>query len=385
MPDPLDLPRISILVPLYKERRIAGALVERLRALDYPRGRLEVLLVLEEKDDTTAAALAAAALPPWMRVIRVPDGKPRTKPRAMNYALDFCRGDIIGVYDAEDAPEADQLLRVAAEFAAAPPEVACLQGRLDFYNARQNWLSRCFAIEYNTWFRVLLPGMARLGLAIPLGGTTLFVRRDALEAVGAWDAHNVTEDADLGLRLARHGWHTRVIVSTTAEEANCHVLPWIRQRSRWLKGYMVTYLVNMRRPLRLWRDLGPRRFLGFQAHFVSALAQFLLGPLLLSVWLLSFGIGHPAQGELPPVVLTGFAATFVAAELLNFALHMIGTRAPGHRHLRPWALTMILYFPLAQIAAYKALYELVVAPFYWDKTRHGLSKAARRSDGGLVP
>lgn len=222
---PVRLPRISVLVPLYRETEIATALLRRLQRLSYPKALLDILLVLEEKDDATRAAIARADLPLWFRVVEVPDiGRITTKPRALNFALDFCRGDIIGIWDAEDAPAPDQLDDIARHFAAAPPDVVCLQGVLDYYNPRANWLSRCFTIEYASWFRVILPGIGRLGFVLPLGGTTLFIRRDALEAMGGWDAHNVTEDADLGLRIARFGWRTQAISTVTGEEANCR--PW---------------------------------------------------------------------------------------------------------------------------------------------------------------
>lgn len=370
---PSDLPTISIIVPLYHEPCIASRLVQRLQRLDYPRDRLEVLLALEETDDLTARALGAAELPNWMQVVTVPDGAPRTKPRAMNYTLDFCRGEVIGIYDAEDAPDRDQLLRVAARFAAAPPEVACLQGALDYYNPRQNWIARCFTIEYNTWFRLLLPGMARLGLAVPLGGTTLFLRRAALEQVGGWDAHNVTEDADLGFRLARYGHRTEVIDTTTNEEANCRPVGWIRQRSRWIKGYIVTYLVQMRRPVGLYRALGAWRFLGFQLHFTVAVAQFLLGPVLWTFWLVAVGLPHPMTNYVSNTVIWPVFNLCLLAEGLNMVLAVLGTRRAIHRHLWPYVPTMILYFPLASLAAYKALFELLVVPFYWDKTPHGHS------------
>jgi hypothetical protein len=210
-----ELPVVSLIVPLFREREIAGRLVERLARLDYPPERLDVCLAVEADDRTTREALAQTVLPHWMRQIVVPPGTVRTKPRALNYAVDFCRGSIVGIYDAEDAPARDQLRRVVRRFGEAPPEVACLQGVLDFYNARTNWLSRCFTIDYATWFRIVLPGIARLGFVIPLGGTTLFFRRGALEALGGWDAHNVTEDADLGLRLARHGYRCELIDSVT--------------------------------------------------------------------------------------------------------------------------------------------------------------------------
>lgn len=386
--DAAPLPRVSILVPLFRETEILHALVARLARLTYPKCLLDVILVLEEEDDQTRRTLAGIDLPPWIRAVVVPDGAPRTKPRAMNYALDFCEGDIIGIYDAEDAPEPDQIAQVARSFQAAPPDVVCLQGYLDYYNPRQNWLARCFTIEYAAWFRVMLPGLARMGLAIPLGGTTLFFRRAALERLGGWDSHNVTEDADLGFRLARHGYRTEMVPTVTDEEANCLPWAWIKQRSRWLKGYMTTYLVHMRRPRLLWRQLGAWKFLGFQAHFVAALSQVFLAPVLWSFWLVLLGLPHPFDPFVSRETMRAIGALFLTIEILNLAIHLYAVSGARHRHLLPWAPTMHFYAPLGAVAAYKALYELVLKPFFWDKTRHGLSLGAARaahkgSDGAL--
>ncbi|HAV08099.1 MAG TPA: glycosyl transferase [Rhodobacteraceae bacterium] len=366
-------PKISVLVPLFREQEVAQVLVRRLERLTYPKHLLDVILVLEETDIVTQNALESAELPPWMRKIIVPDGQPRTKPRAMNYALDFCRGDIIGIWDAEDAPEPQQLDVVAETFRCAPPDTVCLQGILDFYNPKQNWLARCFTIEYATWFRTILPGLTRLGFAIPLGGTTLFFRREALEVLGGWDAHNVTEDADLGFRLARHGYNTEMIPVATDEEANCHTWPWIKQRSRWLKGYMVTYIVAMRDPIELWSQLGAWKFLGLQAHFITSLSQFLLAPLLWSFWLIMLGYAHPLESVVPREWLMTMGILFLGFECITVGAGAVSVSGPKHRHLLPWVPTLHLYFPLATIAAYKALWELVFSPFYWDKTTHGLS------------
>ena len=240
------LPRVSVMVPLLHEQDIAGALIKRLEKLTYPKSLLDIVLVLEATDEVTRATLARTVLPSWITVIEVPDADGlTTKPRALNYALDFCRGSIIGVWDAEDAPEPDQIEKVVTRFNEAPENVVCLQGILDYYNPKENWISRCFTIEYATWWRLILPGIAKLGLVLPLGGTTLFFKREPLEKLGRWDAHNVTEDADLGVRLARHGYVTELIPTVTYEEANCRPWRWVRQRSRWLKGFMITYIVHM--------------------------------------------------------------------------------------------------------------------------------------------
>lgn len=334
---------------------------------------MEVLVLLEECDHATRQVMEQIALPDWIRPLVVPDGTPRTKPRAMNYALDVCAGDVIGIYDAEDAPAPDQLRQVAQAMTDAPSDLAGVQGVLDYYNAGRNWIARCFTIEYASWFRLILPGMRRLGFAIPLGGTTVFCRRDALLRVGGWDAHNVTEDADLGIRLARFGYRVELLPSTTEEEANCRPLPWVRQRSRWLKGYLATYLVHMRQPIRLFRDLGPRQFLGVQLHFITALSQFFLAPLLWSFWLVPLGLSHPLEAVVPSIALTLLAAGFITVELLTITIGIIATRAAHLRHLTLWVPSLHLYYPMAVLAAYKALAELIFAPFYWDKTQHGIS------------
>jgi cellulose synthase/poly-beta-1,6-N-acetylglucosamine synthase-like glycosyltransferase len=368
---PLCLPVVSILVPLYREPEIAGRLIARLGALDYPRERLDLLLVVEADDTVTRAALAVTPLPGWIRVIAVPPGTPRTKPRALNFALNFARGEIVGIYDAEDRPEPDQLMRVVRRFAELGPDTACLQGRLDYYNARHNTIARLFAVEYATWFRVLLPGVQRLGLVVPLGGTTLFLRRAALVDLGGWDAHNVTEDAELGLRLARRGYRTEIIDTTTFEEANAAVLPWIRQRSRWQKGYLLTWAMAMRAPRALLRDLGPRRFLALQVQMFGAVAGFLVAPLLWSLMVKPFGVAHPLDALVGPMGYGVLATVFVASLVLSLAIAVRATRAAHLRALRPCILLSEIYFLLATLSAWRAAAEMLLRPFWWAKTSHG--------------
>lgn len=370
----LRMPRVSVLVPLLKETEIAEQLIQRLSQLTYPKSLLNVVLVLEASDTLTRETIKRTRLPDWMSVVEVPQaGSLTTKPRALNYALDFCNGTIIGVWDAEDWPEADQIEKVVSRFHNAPEDVVCLQGVLDYYNSRSTWLARCFTIEYAIWWRIIMPGIARLGLVVPLGGTTLFFKRKVLEELGGWDAHNVTEDADLGVRLARHGYRTELLPTVTREEATSRAWPWVRQRSRWLKGFLVTYFVHMRRPLSLLRDLGLWRFMGIQTLFLAAVSQFAAAPVLWSFWLTLFGVDHPVAHTLGSGVVWGFAGLFVAAELLSLVLGTVAVARREHRHLIPFVPTMAVYFTLGAVAAYKAVWELIHVPFYWDKTQHGVT------------
>ena len=375
-------PMISLLVPLYREANMIPPLIAALDRLDYPRARLEVRLLLEESDGATRAAVARADLPDWILPMVVPDGQPRTKPRALNHALDFCRGDIVGILDAEDRPEPGQLIDVAAFLAAAGSETACVQCQLSYHNARTNWVSRCFQIEYAIWFEVLLPGFRTLGLPIPLGGTSVYFRREALIGTGAWDAHNVTEDADLGMRLARAGYRTGVLRSVTEEEANCRLLPWVRQRSRWLKGYMVTWLSHMRAPRRLWRELGPAGFAGLNLLFLGAATAYLAMPLFwaaLAVWLVE---GAPVwAAAMPGWAVWPAMASMAAGQAVMLACAALAMRRRAMADLLFWVPTLPLYWTLGALAAWKAVIELFAAPFYWDKTEHGLAGAQAPSHG----
>lgn len=371
--DSMRLPTVSLLVPLKGEAAVAGELIRALRDLDYPKPLLDIKIILEEADLPTRMALERASLPGWFEIITVPpDDALQTKPRAMNFALPYCRGSIIGIYDAEDRPDPGQIRAVVRALSAAPREVACVQGYLDFYNAGQNWLARCFTIEYAIWFRVLLHGVQRLGIPIPLGGTTVFLRRQALEEVGGWDAHNVTEDADLGMRLARFGYRCEMIRSVTLEEANCRPWRWIGQRSRWLKGYAVTWTTHMRRPRTLLRDLGWRGFLGFQVLFLGGMTSYLAVPLFWAVWIAAF-FGFEIREALPGQLFWPFAISMLVGQAIMLTVAAVALRDSGRTGMLPWVLVLPVYWPLGAVAAYRAAAEFFTRPFYWAKTEHGLA------------
>jgi glycosyltransferase involved in cell wall biosynthesis len=373
--DSQRLPPVSLLVPLKDEAAVAGQLLAALRRMEYPAPLLDIKLVLEAHDDATLASVEAAGMPANVEVVTVPRGTIQTKPRAMNYALPFCRGEIVGIYDAEDRPDPGQLRAVVHHLMQAGPDVACVQGVLDFYNTERNWLSRCFTIDYAVWFRVVLLGVQRLRLPIPLGGTTVFFRRRALDEMGAWDAHNVTEDADLGMRLARFGYRCEMIATTTEEEAcSDNAAGWIRQRSRWLKGYAITWATHMRNPLRLWRELGPAGFLGFQVIFLGGLTAYLALPLYALLWTGAFGL-LPLGAHLSAGLIPVFVTAMIAGTAVDWVVAGIALRDSGRTRMLPWILALGLYGLLGSLAAWRALAELFTAPFHWHKTEHGRTGA----------
>ncbi|MFN8540266.1 MAG: glycosyltransferase [Thermomicrobiales bacterium] len=368
------LPVYTILVPLYKEAAVLRQLTDAIQRLDWPKEKLDVRLLLEEDDDETIAAARAAQLPAYFTFVYVPNVKPRGKPKACNYGLAHARGEFVVIFDAEDRPEPDQLKKVYATFAESDPSLGCVQCQLNFYNPDQNWMTRWFTIEYTLWFDLLLPGMQRARAAVPLGGTSNHFRRAVLEELRAWDPYNVTEDADLGVRLAKYGYRTAVIDSTTYEEANPAVGNWIRQRSRWIKGYMQTWLVHMRHPVQLWRDLGPRGFASVQFMLGGTCLILLLNPLywvLTSLWFLTHWSG--IQVIFPnPVAFLGGLALYVGNFIFIYC-SMAAILARRSYSLLRYSLITPLYWLLMSIAAWKALGQLITRPHYWEKTRHGLA------------
>jgi cellulose synthase/poly-beta-1,6-N-acetylglucosamine synthase-like glycosyltransferase len=303
----------------------------------------------------------------------VPPGEPRTKPKACNVGLMRSRGELVTIFDAEDRPEPLQLRRAVVAFRRLGPRVACLQARLSYHNAEQNVLTRWFTVEYDTWFRWLLPGLMATGAPIPLGGTSNHIRREALVAVGAWDPWNVTEDADLGLRLARCGYEVAMLGSTTAEEANSDAINWVKQRSRWYKGYLQSFAVHVRHPVALWREVGVRGVVGMVLFVAATPVLAMVNPLfwaLTALWILA----RPAAvaALFPPLVYYPGLAVWMVGGLAAILAGVANARAAGKPHLAGAALVSPLYWVLMSLAAIKAGVQLVTQPSYWEKTTHGL-------------
>ncbi len=372
-----QLPGYSVLVPLFRETSVLPQLVRALSDIDYPGDKLDIKLVLEEEDIAMQRALAQVVLPECFEIIVVPAGRPQTKPRALNYAMHFARGDLLTIYDAEDIPDPQQL-RIAAEtFAAAPPELACVQARLTFFNANESWLTRQFAVEYASLFCILLPTLAAEQLPLPLGGTSNHFRASVLERVGGWDPFNVTEDADLGIRLARCGYITGTINSDTLEEANNNPISWVKQRSRWLKGFLQTWLVHMRQPLVSMRELGIDGFWVFQSVTMGVFISALLHPIFLAHAIYVLASGRFLDSN--SLLSTMMAGLNMAVLLPGYVISMImGKRALQQQGLRDWKLTIAtlpFYWFMMMPAAWLALYDFIVKPFHWRKTQHGHSVA----------
>ncbi len=369
-----DLPPYTILVPAYNEPEVVGDLIDAMTALDYPRDKLQVLLLLEADDDVTIAAARKCGESDVITIVLVPPAEPRTKPKACNYGLHFATGQIITIYDAEDLPEPLQLRRVVAAFRDLPDRIACVQAKLVYHNGQQNILAAWFTAEYGLWFGYLLPGMMRSSSPIPLGGTSNHLRRDVLDEIGAWDPFNVTEDADLGLRIDASGYHTAVIDSSTQEEANSDPINWIRQRSRWYKGYLQTWLVHIRAPMKLFRVLGPRSFLRFNLVLAGTPIIAVLNLVFWFITMLWF-LGQPAVvgAVFPWYIYFPALLALVLGNAATLYMNMIALREDDRADLLVAALTVPAFWLMMSIAAAKGLYQLIRNPSYWEKTFHGLA------------
>ncbi len=377
-------PHYTILCPLYHEAEVVPQFVQAMQALEYPRDRLQVLFLTEEDDAATRRAIEDMRLPSYFSTVIVPDGSPRTKPRACNYGLLKATGDYVVIYDAEDVPDPLQLKKAVLAFAQHGENIACVQARLNFYNTDQNMLTRWFTAEYLLWFDLMLPALQRLGVPFPLGGTSNHFRADLLRRLGGWDSYNVTEDCDLGLRMTFYGLKTAVLDSTTFEEANSEVHNWLRQRSRWIKGYMQTYLVHMRQPLVYLRSGRWAEFLSLQLFVGGKTGVLFVNPAMWLLLLIYIGFAHSATALYHtlfplPVFYMGIICLIFGNFFYTY-MHLIGCMKRKQYHLVKWTLLIPLYWAMASAAAFLALQQLLFKPHYWEKTQHGLHL---RSAGAL--
>jgi cellulose synthase/poly-beta-1,6-N-acetylglucosamine synthase-like glycosyltransferase len=375
-----ELPLYSVLVPLRDEANMVEQLCAAMARINYPAEKLDIIFVVEGRSPATVAAVRRHLSDARFSVLVVPDMLPRTKPKALDYALPLCRGEFLVVFDAEDRPEPDQLLRVVGQF-RREPDLACIQARLVIDNGGDGLLPTLFAGEYAGLFAVLLPALARWGLVMPLGGTSNHFRTSTLRELGGWDAFNVTEDADLGVRLARRGLRCATTTAQTLEAAPTHLTPWIGQRTRWMKGWMQTYVVHSRRPGRLVDELGWRGTVMFQIILLGMMLSpvlhisfFLLLPVLAATGQFAWAQSSPWPIACMLVLVVGHAVAITS--------HIVGLARTGQGALVWWQALLPLYWLLIGAATILALREFALRPFHWFKTPHLASaspaKPARR-------
>ncbi len=373
--DPKKLPVYTVLIAAYKEAKVIPTLIKAVQRLDYPADKLDIILLLEENDNETLEAAKKAHPPVSWRILTLPDSEPKTKPKALNYGLQFARGQYLTIYDAEDVPEPYQLKKAVVAFRTHPENYICFQASLNYFNRDENFLTKMFTLEYTYWFDCLLPGLDAMGLPIPLGGTSNHFDVQKLKKIGAWDPFNVTEDADLGIRAAAEGYKVGVIKSTTYEEANSKVGNWLRQRSRWVKGYMETFIIHNRHPMQAMKTMGLKQWLGYNLLIGGTPALFLLNPIMLGLFLYFLIIGAPILDphSTPMLLLVITAINLFLGNAVTICLNLFAVVPRKYYHLIPYALLCPVYWFLQSVGAYKALWQLIARPSYWEKTEHGIT------------
>ncbi|MDQ3239017.1 MAG: glycosyltransferase [bacterium] len=371
-----DWPIYSVFCPLYKEWEVLPQFIHAMSKMDYPKDKLQVMLLLEEDDKQTIEKARAFNLPSYFDIVVVPHSKPKTKPKACNYGLNKAQGKFVVIYDAEDVPDILQLKRAVIAFDNLPSSVKCIQAKLNYYNPKQNLLTRMFTAEYSLWFDLILPGLQSFNTLIPLGGTSNHFRLEDLHELNGWDAFNVTEDCDLGIRLAKLGYTTAILQSVTLEEANSDTKNWIWQRSRWIKGYMQSYLVHMRKPQQFFKSKKKMHFLALQINVGAKVLSLFINPLM---WLITI-IYFAARTTLGPVIESLFPSSIFYMAIISLLFgnfmylyaYMLGCAKHGHYNIIKYAFLIPVYWLMMSVAAWVALYQLIVAPHSWAKTKHGL-------------
>lgn len=380
--DEARLPVYTVLCPLYKESNVIRQFIASMRALDYPQDKLQVLILLEEDDLESIKTASMLDLPENFQVLVVPDSRPKTKPKALNYGLRFAEGEYLVIYDAEDIPEPNQLKKAWFAFQQAHPRVACIQAKLRYYNPEHNLLTRLFAIEYLQLFDLILPGLQATHAPIPLGGTSNHFKTDVLRRLHGWDAFNVTEDADLGMRLYRHGYRTEIIDSVTLEEANSSVPNWIKQRTRWIKGYIQTYFVQLRSGNGIAYDLSNPHTLTFHLFMGWKTLFLFVNPFLWAITLTYFAlrsqVGAVIESFFPPLVLYIGSVVLITGNFLYLYLYLIALGKRSQWSTVAYVILMPLYWLLMSYAGIHAFIEFIVKPHHWNKTVHGLYERNER-------
>jgi len=369
-------PTYTVLCPLYKEWQVLPQFVTSMSRLDYPKNKLDVLLLLEEDDLLSIKKVKTFKLPSFFKIIIVPHSLPKTKPKALNYGLKFTKGEYCVVYDAEDIPEKSQLKKAVIAFSKADLKTVCMQAKLSFYNPYHNLITRFFTAEYSLWFNLVLTGLQSINAPIPLGGTSNHFKTKSIRELKGWDSFNVTEDCDLGMRLVKYGYNTAIMESQTLEEANSSLKNWFNQRTRWIKGYMQTYLVHSRNLKQFNRNIRELHLITFQLIVGGKILSMLINPLMWAILILYFSmrstIGTTIEQFFPKPILYMGTFSLIFGNFLYMYHYMIGCTKRGFYNITKYALLVPIYWLGMSLAAYVAIYRLIKTPHYWSKTKHGL-------------
>lgn len=362
-----DEPRLSfsLIVPARHEQEVLATTLDKLRGMVHPD--FEVLVVVGHDDpDTERVAREVEARARGKVRVLVDDSVPKNKPKALNRALEHCRGEVVGVFDAEDDVD-PRLLRVV-DTAFRRQQAHVVQGGVQLIDFRSSWYSMRNCLEYFFWFRSRLHLHARYGF-IPLGGNTVFVRTDLLRAVGGWDAECLAEDCELGVRLSALGAKVAVAYDphlVTREETPHRVRDLVKQRTRWNQGFLQVLHKGV------WRHLPTRRQrllarLTLSQPFLQAFAGVAIPVSIACVLLVRVPVALALLSFLPAVPTVAMAA-FEVVGLREFCrVYYIRARWTDYAIL---VLGAPFYQVLLGIAAVRAVWREVTGQRGWEKTTH---------------
>ena len=369
-----ELPLYTVLVPLLHEAEVAHQIVSALTKLDYPEDKLNFIITLEQHDTETYEALMQAGMPASWKICWLPDTKPKAKPKSLNVAFLETYGEHLVIYDAEILPDHDQLKKAVLAF-REQPNIAVFQTRLDHYNTDQNIITKLFNTEFTFHYDMFLPGLQSLNVPIPLSGHSVHYRTEALVRAGAWDPYNVAEDCELGVRLHRAGYRTGIINSISREEAASDVWGWVKQRTRWMKGFIQTSIVHLRYPLHLKEELGSWK--DFVAFCMLVPGTVLLNVLNFFSWfvlLAWFVTGAEAIRDMYPMIVLYIAnIAALAGGFIFMYLNLVALYRRNNFHLVKYFFLTPVYWFLLAFATARAFWQLrsYESTHTWEKTTHG--------------
>lgn len=373
-----ELPVVSVFIPLYHENEIIPQIFRYITDFDYPQDKLDIIFILESTDTETAKAFIDMHPPAHFKALLSPDVEPKTKPKAMNVAFKEARGDVLVIFDAEVLPERDQIKRAVATFKRFP-EAKYLHTRMDVYNAEENWITKLYTAEFCYFYHYLMPGLIESKYPVPISGHSTYFRKEVIEKVGAWDAYNVAEDCDIGIRIYRKGFGSGAMLdSHTWEQSTTTIPTWVRQRTRWIQGFIQTSMVQLRYPLLLKRELGSWK--NFLVFLFLVPGNVVLNMLNMFQWVM-FIIWNTTHAPFLQVAYSGivlYLATtcFLVGNFLFTFFSMYGLYERKHFRIVPWATLSFAYWIMLGIATFRAALHLFLHPHKWDHTKHSAVKHA---------
>lgn len=372
-----DLPIYTIILPVRDEEySILKNLLDSINNLDYPKDKFDIKFVVDEEDIKTIEAGKELLKKFNFDLIIVPDYRIKSKPLSCNYALKFIKGEYITIYDAEDRPEKYQLKKAIQKFKELGNDYVCLQASLHFYNKYKNFLTYCFSIEYSMWFDFTIRSIDKFGSFFPLGGTSNHFKAKKLLELGKWDGFNVTEDAELGVRIARAGYKVSYLNSITEEECPITIHAWIKQRTRWIKGFMQTFCEYMffKKPICIkstinFKPIRKLKFFDIITFNLFIMMSFFFFITMMVIFL-NLDIATNIKDFKLLIIMSYINIfSFLIMTYMSFIIIIVKNKIKFNVF---YLILFPFYWILHYIAGVRACYYLIVKPFYWAKTKHGI-------------